>query len=69
MNDTFHEEVSPVVHRTLAGIKVFIGLNVMKFVDQKESIQWNTKPGSIPVGQTLLEDVKFDADLDVREGD
>ena len=69
MNDTFHEEVSPVVHRTLAGIKVFIGLNVMKFVDQKESIQWNTKPGSIPAGQTLLEDVKFEADLDVRDGD
>jgi len=69
MNDTFHEEVSPVVHRTHAGIKVFIGLNVMKFVDQKESIQWNTKPGSIPVGQTLFEHVKFDADLDVREGD
>ena len=52
-----------------AGINVFIGLNVMRFVDEKEDIQWNTKPGSIPQGQTLLEQVQFDADLEVREGD
>ena len=69
MNDTFHEEVSPVVHRTHAGINVFIGLNVMKFVNEKENIQWNTKPGLIPRGQTLLEQVQFDADLEIREGD
>ena len=48
MNDTFHEEVSPVVHRTHAGINVFIGLNVMRFVDDNENIKWNTKPGSTP---------------------
>ena len=36
MNATFHEDVSPVVHRTHAGIQVFIGLNVMRFVDRVE---------------------------------
>ena len=69
MNATFHEEVSPVVHRTQAGIQVFIGLNVMKIVDRIEDIDWETIPGQVPEGQTLLEDVGFEADVEARNGD
>ena len=69
MNSTFHEEVSPVVHRTQAGIQVFIGLNVMRFVDNVDDILWETIPGRIPNGQILAEEVGFDADVEIREGD
>jgi len=69
MNSTFHEEVSPVVHRTQAGIQVFIGLNVMKIVDNIDDIVWNTIPGRVPNGQILAEEVGFDADVEIREGD
>ena len=30
MSETYHEEVSPVVHRTQAGLQVFINLNVLR---------------------------------------
>ena len=69
MNATFHEEVSPVVHRTHAGIQVLIGLNVMKFVDTPEEVQWETIPGIVPHGQNLLNEVTFEADVEVRNGD
>ena len=69
MNATFHEEVSPVVHRTQAGIQVLIGLNVMKFVDRPEEVQWKTIPGIVPHGQNLLNEVAFEADVEVRNGD
>ena len=69
MNSTFHEEVSPVVHRTQAGIQVFIGLNVMKIVDNIDDIVWDTIPGRVPNGQILAEEVGFDADVEIREGD
>ena len=69
MNSTFHEEVSPVVHRTQAGIQVFIGLNVMKIVDNVDDIVWDTIPGRVPDGQILAEEVGFDADIEIREGD
>ena len=69
MNSTFHEEVSPVVHRTQAGIQVFIGLNVMKIVDNVDDIVWDTIPGRVPDGQILAEEVGFDADVEIREGD
>lgn len=69
MNATFHEEVSPVVHRTHAGIQVFIGLNVMRIVDHPNSVTWNTHPGMIPEGQDLPEQVAFESDIEVRNGD
>ena len=69
MNSTFHEEVSPVVHRTQAGIQVFIGLNVMKIVDNVDDIVWDTIPGRVPNGQILAEEVGFDADIEIREGE
>lgn len=69
MNSTFHEEVSPVVHRTQAGIQVFMGLNVMKIVDNVDDIVWDTIPGRVPNGQILAEEVGFDADVEIREGD
>ncbi|MGA0330923.1 MAG: hypothetical protein ACO3NJ_06055 [Candidatus Poseidoniaceae archaeon] len=69
MNATFHEEVSPVVHRTHAGIQVLIGLNVMKFVDKVEDVQWDTIPGTVPEGQNLLPEVAFEADIEIRNGD
>ncbi|MBP66078.1 MAG: hypothetical protein CMA67_02355 [Euryarchaeota archaeon] len=69
MNDTFHESVSPVVHRTHAGIKVFIGLNVMKIVDHKDQAEWYTGPGRVPQGQQLSDEVQFEADTEVRTGD
>ena len=69
MNSTFHEEVSPVVHRTQAGIQVFMGLNVMKIVDNIDDIVWDTIPGRVPNGQILAEEVGFDADVEIREGD
>ena len=69
MNATFHEEVSPVVHRTQAGIQVLIGLNVMKFVDRPQEVQWETIPGIIPHGQNLPNEVAFEADVEVRNGD
>ena len=68
MNDTFHEEVSPVVHRTHAGINVFIGLNVMRFVDEKKT-SMEYKAWIDTTRQTLLEQVQFDADIEIREGD
>lgn len=69
MNATFHEDVSPVVHRTHAGIQVFIGLNVMRFVDRVEEIDWDTRPGTIPMGQTLVDDPEFEMDTEIRNGD
>lgn len=69
MDATFHEEVTPVVHRTHAGIQVFIGLNVMKFVDRKENVKWETIPGITPPGQTLVDDLEFEVDTEVRDGD
>ena len=53
----------------IAGINVFIGLNVMKFVNDQGKYQWNTKPGSIPEGKHSSEQVQFDADVEIREGD
>ena len=69
MDATFHEEVTPVVHRTHAGIQVFIGLNVMKFVGKTEDVKWETIPGITPVGQTLVDDLEFEVDTEVRDGD
>ena len=69
MNSTFHEEVSPVVHRTHAGIQVFIGLNVMRFVDHIDQIDWSTKPGEVPQGQNLSETIAFETDIEQRDGD
>ena len=69
MNSTFHEDVSPVVHRTHAGIQRFINLQVMRFVDKTEDIDWETGPGVIPVGQELTDSVGFEADLEKRAGD
>ena len=69
MNATFHEDVSPVVHRTHAGIQVFIGLNVMIFVDHPEDVDWDTIPGKTPLGQNLADDLDFEADTEIRNGD
>ncbi len=69
MNSTFHEDVSPVVHRTQAGIQVFIGLNVMRYVDKPEQVDWSTMPGKVPVGQNLVEQIAIDADIEPRDGD
>ena len=68
MSETYHEEVSPVVHRTQAGIQVFINLNVLRLVSDSSSVNWNTKPGHIPPNQQL-DDVTFEVDLEVRNGD
>ena len=68
MSETYHEEVSPVVHRTQAGIQVFINLYVLRLVSDSSSVNWNTKPGHIPPNQQL-EDVTFEVDLEVRNGD
>ena len=68
MSETYHEEVSPVVHRTQAGLQVFINLNVLRLVSDSSSINWNTKPGHIPPNQQL-DDVTFEVDLEVRNGD
>ena len=68
MSETYHEEVSPVVHRTQAGIQVFINLNVLRLVSDSSSVNWNTKPGHIPPNQQL-DDVTFEVDLGVRNGD
>ena len=69
MNSTFHEEVSPVVHRTHAGIQVFIGLNVMRYGAKPEQVDWSTMPGKVPVGQNLVEQIAIDADVEPRDGD
>ena len=68
MSQTYHEEVSPVVYRTQAGLQVFINLNVLRLVTDSESVNWNTKPGHIPPNQQL-EDVTFEVDLKERTGD
>ena len=68
MSQTYHEEVSPVVYRTQAGLQVFINLNVLRLVTDSDSVNWNTKPGHIPPNQQL-EDVTFEVDLEVRNGD
>ena len=68
MSETYHEEVSPVVHRTQAGIQVFINLNVLRLVSDSSSVNWNTRPGHIPPNQQL-DDVTFEVDLEVRNGD
>ena len=68
MSETYHEEVSPVVHRTQAGLQVFINLNVLRLVSDSTSVNWNTKPGHIPPNQQL-DDVTFEVDLEVRNGD
>tara|TARA_B100000902_G_scaffold384625_1_gene425018 strand:- start:393 stop:884 length:492 start_codon:yes stop_codon:yes gene_type:complete len=68
MSETYHEEVSPVVHRTQAGLQVFINLNVLRLVSDSSSVNWNTKPGHIPPSQQL-DDVTFEVDLEARNGD
>jgi hypothetical protein len=68
MSETYHEEVSPVVHRSQAGLQVFINLNVLRLVSDSSSVNWNTKPGHIPPNQKL-DDVTFEVDLEVRNGD
>ena len=68
MSETYHEEVSPVVHRTQAGLQVFINLNVLRLVSDSTSVNWNTKPGHIPPNQQL-DEVTFEVDLEVRNGD
>ena len=68
MSETYHEEVSPVVHRSQAGLQVFINLNVLRLVSDSSSVNWNTKPGHIPPNQQL-DDVTFEVDLEVRNGD
>ena len=68
MSQTYHEEVSPVVHRTQAGLQVFINLNVLRLVKEPDSVNWNTKPGHTPPNQHLGE-VTFEVDIEEREGD
>ncbi|RJU96981.1 MAG: hypothetical protein DWC00_02120 [Candidatus Poseidoniales archaeon] len=68
MSQTYHEEVSPVVYRTQAGLQVFINLNVLRLVKDSASVNWNTKPGQIPPNQHL-EEVSFEVDIDERKGD
>tara|TARA_B100001996_G_scaffold380804_1_gene368941 strand:- start:4684 stop:5175 length:492 start_codon:yes stop_codon:yes gene_type:complete len=68
MSQTYHEEVSPVVHRTQAGLQIFINLNVLRLVSDPSSVNWNTKPGHIPPNQQL-DEVNFEVDLEERNGD
>ena len=41
----------------------------MKIVDNVDDIVWDTIPGRVPNGQILAEEVGFDADIEIREGD
>ena len=41
----------------------------MRFVDRVEEIDWDTRPGTIPLGQTLVDDPEFEMDTEIRNGD
>ena len=59
MNQTFHDEISPVIHRTERAIAQFVQLQFMIILPQPLNNKWNIRPGVIPKGQEL----KIDAEV------
>jgi hypothetical protein len=53
MNDTFHDEITPVIHRTELAIVQFMRLNLMLVLDTPLDGKWQVGPGITPQGQTL----------------
>jgi hypothetical protein len=53
MNDTFHDEISPVLHRTELAILQFMKLNLMLVLQDPLDGKWNVGPGLTPKGQML----------------
>ncbi len=53
MNSTFHDEISPVIHRTELAISQFLQLNLMVIKKEPLNDKWKVGPGMIPKGQQL----------------
>ena len=53
LDSLFHEDISPVMHRTAAGINLLKEKNLMTILDSKFTRKWAISQGITPNNQTL----------------
>ncbi|DAC56849.1 MAG TPA: hypothetical protein HA354_06495 [Candidatus Poseidoniaceae archaeon] len=54
LDNLFHEDIAPVIHRTAAGINLLKAKNLMTVLDEEFTGKWQTNKGIIPENQVLL---------------
>jgi len=55
LDSMFHEDISPVIHRTAAGINLLKEKNLMTILNDEFTGKWSTGQGITPRNQTLKE--------------
>ena len=53
LDSVFNEDISPVIDRTFAGIKLLKSKNLMTVLNEPYNGKWNIKKGITPVNQEL----------------
>ena len=53
LDDLYHEDIAPVIHRTAAGIALLKEKNLMTVLDIKFTEKWDIKQGVTPQSQVL----------------
>ena len=54
LDNLFHEDIAPVIHRTAAGINLLKAKNLMAVLDEEFTGMWQIDKGIIPENQNLL---------------
>ena len=62
LDSIYHEDISPVINRTSAGINLLKSKNLMTILDSKFTGKWTISPGKTPENQTLDE---LDSELNI----
>lgn len=53
LDSLYHEDISPVIDRTAAGINLLKSKNLMTLLSEKFTGKWSINPGITPTNQTL----------------
>lgn len=70
LDETYHEDIAPVVSRTTMGIALLISKNMLIILDEPLQGKWNIGPGVTPSGQFLDElDSRLNIDISLLEGE
>ena len=66
LDSLFHEDISPVIDRTAAGINLLKSKNLMTVLNESFSGKWAIDSGIVPNNQTLK---PLDDDLGITTGE
>ena len=66
LDSLYHEDISPVIDRTAAGINLLKSKNLMTLLSETFNGKWAIEPGITPNNQTLK---PLDNDLGITTGE